>query len=97
MFRQMELFEEKARTVSAQTGFRRAAPETLITDYDTVMKITEFDFDLTAPGFEAYAIKRLGYQLSEIKDREIWKAITDHSITEKSFMASAFMRDNRKP
>jgi hypothetical protein len=92
----MELFEEKARTVFEQTGFRRAVPETLITDYDTVMKITEFDFDLTAPGFGEYAAKRLGFQIFEVNGGQVRKAVNDHSLTEESFMASDMFRDNQQ-
>lgn len=47
------------RTIEQQTGARRAGPLALY-EYDVLQGVTEFSFDLTAPGFLEYHTARCG-------------------------------------
>jgi hypothetical protein len=47
-----------ARSIHHQTGWRRPYPNMLLQDADTLLRVTEYDFDLSDPGFLFYCEQR---------------------------------------
>jgi hypothetical protein len=47
-----------ARSIHYQTGWRRPYPNMLLQDADTLLRVTEYDFDLSDPGFLFYCEQR---------------------------------------
>ncbi|GHS85570.1 hypothetical protein AGMMS49957_01900 [Synergistales bacterium] len=52
--------ERKAKTIEQQTGWKRTYPKMLTQDIDLLLKVTEYDYDLSDHDFVFYAISR-GY------------------------------------
>jgi hypothetical protein len=69
----------KARTIFEQTGWDRGTHPRICQDIEVLCWVTEFDFNLDAPGFQQYFQDRTGYDLDSIevakKDR---KVLTEH-------------------
>lgn len=86
----------KARSVAEQTGWKRPAPCTILTNTSTLLKITDYDFDMSAAGFEEYAERRGVLSNAGIKGSGRWNVVMDHSWTKERFMSSDVMRDNRE-
>lgn len=51
-------FEEEARSIEQQTGWRRSHPQMLLQDIELLQKVTSFDYDLMDPDFVRYAHAR---------------------------------------
>lgn len=54
-----------ARTIREQTGFVRSHPKALCQDLPALLRVTEFDYDLTNEAFVAYFEARTGYVLND--------------------------------
>ena len=52
------VFEEEARSIEQQTGWRRPHPQMILQDIDLLQKVTTFDYDLLDPDFVKYAHAR---------------------------------------
>ncbi len=74
----------KAKTIYQQTGWRRPGPQTICQDFDALVRVSEYDFDLNDPEFSRYCEQRgVG-----------WKAGTgrrlaftaDHAATKERFL-----------
>lgn len=52
------VFEEEARSIEQQTGWRRPHPQMLLQNIDLLQKVTSFDYDLLDPDFVQYAHAR---------------------------------------
>lgn len=47
-------------SIQDQTGWRRPHPEAVCQDHDVLLRITQYDYDLEAPGFHMYHRERRG-------------------------------------
>lgn len=55
-----------AKTIFEQTGWRRPHPQTILQDTATLMRIYEFDYNLSDPGFVRYFESRTGVMISRM-------------------------------
>ncbi len=79
-------------SVTQQTGWRRPAPTAICQDHQVLLAITEFDFDLTDPGFQAYARSRGVLHGCGIPGSHRWRFTADHAATRDDFMADPCFR-----
>lgn len=76
-----------ARTIFEQTGWRRPYPQTLCMRYETLCKITEYDYDLSDAGFVDYA-RRRGCMNGVFREGSALREyVRDHWRTQEGFLS----------
>jgi hypothetical protein len=72
------------RTIEEQTGWVGALPETICQDFDTLLKITEYDYSLESSDFIDYCVERGSWnRVPETKS--LYQFAQHHSWSKRAF------------
>lgn len=75
----------RAKSISEQTGWKRTMPASICQDFDALIKVTEYDFDLFNAEFQGYCKKRGTLYKAGCKERFYFTA--NHAATKEEFFS----------
>lgn len=78
---------DRIRSIYEQTGWQRPYPEAILTRYELLCKITNFDFDLGNEGFQKYARSRGCLNTAFRAGSCHRRYVHDHWLTEADYLA----------
>lgn len=79
----------QARTIFEQTGWRRPHSQTILSCYETLCKITEYDYDLSDDEFVEYARSRGVMNTAFVAGSPHREYVKDHWLTESDYITDA--------